>query len=132
MPDIRLAVTGGRDAWCEWLVEFHLRRIRPAVVIHGKARGVDMTADRVARRLGIEVIGFDAHWMRFGNGAGPERNQRMIDEGKPTHGLALPSPFSSGTWDMVMRLTRAGVPTEIFCAECGGTLGQRRGACLFC
>ena len=47
---------------------------------------------------------------------GPIRNQQMLDEGKPTEGLAFhpDADVKSGTGDMVARLRKAGIPVQWF------------------
>jgi hypothetical protein len=50
---------------------------------------------------------FKPDWNTYGLAAGPIRNQRMLDEGKPD--LVLAFPGGSGTADMVSRARAAGV-----------------------
>jgi len=52
------------------------------------------------------VTTFDADW-KLGKKAGPLRNQRMIDEGRPD--LVVAFPGGKGTADMVRRAEAAGV-----------------------
>jgi predicted Rossmann-fold nucleotide-binding protein len=77
-------------------------------VIHGGARGADSMAGVIANDVRVPVIVFRADWERDGNSAGPKRNQRMLDEGKPD--LVLAMPGGVGTADMVRRARAAGVP----------------------
>jgi hypothetical protein len=83
------------------------------VVIEGEAQGADTLARRAAEQLGIPVLPFPADWDRYGRGAGPRRNQQMIDEGKPDCVLACSEDLNSsrGTADMCARARRAGVRT---------------------
>jgi len=46
-------------------------------------------------------------WDKIGKKAGPLRNQRMLDEGKPD--LVVAFSGSGGTKDMVRRAVKAGV-----------------------
>jgi len=113
----RALFAGSRD----WTDEAPVRAVidalpTDAVVIHGAARGLDAIVDRLARGRGLAVEAYPADWNRHGKGAGPIRNQRMIDEGHPTEGYAFPLSSSKGTWDMVRRLRAAGVPTTIHTA----------------
>ncbi len=48
-----------------------------------------------------------ADWDKFGKGAGPIRNQQMIDEGKPD--LVVAFPGGTGTADMVKRAKKHGI-----------------------
>ena len=50
-----------------------------------------------------------ADWDGLGRKAGPIRNQRMLDDGKPDLGIAFPG--GRGTADMVRRAREAGVET---------------------
>jgi hypothetical protein len=70
----------------------------------------------VAEELGIPVLSFPADWARFGRAAGPIRNQRMLDEGKPTLVLAFHNNIveSKGTKDMVKRARKAGIRVRLF------------------
>ena len=72
-------------------------------IIHGGAPGADSIADNVAHDLGLKVREFKAEWDRYGRGAGPKRNQRMLDEGKPDCVIAFHHNIneSRGTRDML-------------------------------
>lgn len=79
------------------------------VVIHGAARGVDTLAMIAAQALpGVKHAPFAADWHTHGKAAGPIRNQRMLDEGKPDFVIAFPG--GKGTADMMRRAEAAGVP----------------------
>lgn len=59
-----------------------------SVVIHGAANGADRHAKKWARAAKIPDEPYPANWYPDGFGrldkaAGPIRNQRMLDEGKP-------------------------------------------------
>jgi hypothetical protein len=81
-------------------------------IIHGGAPGADSIADNVAHDLGLKVREFKAEWDRYGRGAGPKRNQRMLDEGKPDCVIAFHHNIneSRGTRDMVIRALKSGIP----------------------
>jgi len=85
---------------------------RPCILIHGAAQGADELARRWAARNGIPDLPFKADWYPQGFGrldksAGPCRNQRMIDEGKPDRVIAMPG--GRGTADMISRARAAGI-----------------------
>ena len=86
---------------------------RDVVVIHGGAEGADKMAGEIAAFLGLKVEVFPADWKTHGKKAGPLRNQRMLDEGKPDHVVAFPLEGSVGTWDMIRRAQRAGISLEV-------------------
>lgn len=127
---MRLLVCGNRD----WTDREHIAQVLRAAVVSGRSitlihggngavdnvgkvlRGADLLAAECAIKLGWETIGFPVsqdEWDRLGPKAGPLRNQRMIDEGKPTCGVAFGTLRKgqkwTGTGDMVCRLLEAGV-----------------------
>lgn len=109
--NIRVLVCGGRSFDDLPLLDQTLDRLHKdhefAALIHGGARGADEMAHFWAgsNRVPIEV--YHADWKRYGNQAGPIRNQRMIDEGKPH--LVIAFPGGRGTQDMKRRAMRAGL-----------------------
>lgn len=90
------------DAWNTLDPEF--------VIIHGNAQGADYLADAWAARRNIERLIFPADWAGRGKAAGPERNARMLAEGRP--GLVVAFPGGRGTADMVRRARAAGVKVQ--------------------
>lgn len=123
---MRVLVCGGRDNRNEEGVFAVLDRIhaeRPiTAIIEGGQRtyedrllvgGTDLWACRWTYRVGIAGYRFDANWYPNGRlggidkSAGPKRNQRMIDEGKPD--LVIAFPGGRGTADMVQRAEKAGI-----------------------
>jgi len=108
----RLLVCGGRHFADEAFLRAHMNAAiggrKNVVVIHGDAPGADRLADKIAREAGVPIVRFRAGWS-LGRRAGPLRNQRMIDEGRPD--LVLAMPGGAGTADMLRRAMAAGVPT---------------------
>lgn len=87
-----------------------LRRARGAtVLIAGGARGADTLAEEWAKAQGLPCTVYMADWEGLGRKAGPIRNQRMLDEGKPD--LVIAFPGGRGTADMIRRAREAGVET---------------------
>jgi hypothetical protein len=86
-------------------------------VISGCARGVDTFAIEWAELAGQDAEKYPAEWSIHGRAAGPIRNRRMLDEGKPdkviAFGYAHRRSLTVGTRDMVTRAERARVPVEI-------------------
>jgi hypothetical protein len=105
--------TGSRD-WNDWdTIEADIRTLPShAVVIHGKQRGADTIAGTLAARHGLHVAGVRWRPDLHGRAAGPLRNAALMAL-MPTVGFAYPLPQSRGTWDMVDRLKRAGVPVTV-------------------
>lgn len=109
---MKLLVCGGRDfsdmkLVNETLNELHGRK-KITLLIHGAARGADSLADRWAFRAEIPRKEFRADWSMHGRAAGPLRNQKMIDEGKPEMVLAFSG--GRGTADMIRRAKAANIP----------------------
>ena len=76
------------------------------MVIEGGARGADRLARLWARARGIHVATVDALWDYYDNGAGPIRNQAMLQL-RPDVVVAFPG--GTGTADMVKRAKAAGI-----------------------
>lgn len=104
---MRVLVCGGRDYNDQKRVSNILTGIGPTAIIHGNASGADECADRWALANEIPVLPFAADWGRFGKAAGPLRNQKMLDDGKPD--LVVAFPGGRGTADMVAKARKSGV-----------------------
>lgn len=104
---VRICVCGGRDYNDASCVASTLTAHQPSVIIEGGASGADKLSHDWAYRAGVRVETFHANWRAHGRGAGPIRNQRMIDEGKPDMVVAFPG--GRGTADMVRRAKAAGI-----------------------
>lgn len=109
---MRVLVCGGRDFDDVALVEKTLTEMHAttpiSVIIEGGAKGADTHAFRWAsrgNRAGTET--YEANWADYGRGAGPIRNCRMLDKGKPDVVVAFPG--GRGTADMVKQARARGV-----------------------
>jgi hypothetical protein len=102
---MRVLVCGGRNFADRALLHRVLDSLHDKTpincVIHGAARGADTLADHWAQINGIPAYRFHAPWTKHGRGAGPIRNQRMIDKGNPD--LVVGFPGAKGTKDMLWR-----------------------------
>lgn len=82
--------------------------------ITGKAPGADFLV-RVylkymllyPKNISKYLTEYPADWKKYGNSAGPIRNQQMLDEGKPD--LVVAFPGGKGTANMVKLAEEAGV-----------------------
>ena len=108
---VRVLICGGRDyanaeAVREALDRVHAER-KFEVVITGGAHGADTMAHdwAISRDIAVEV--YMAEWDRLGRKAGPIRNQRMLQEGKPD--LVIAFPGGRGTANMIGQARAAGV-----------------------
>lgn len=108
----RVLVCGGRDYSDRRSVYAVLDTAHAAnpieLLITGGAAGVDSLAFDWARAREVKTQLHNADWENEGRAAGPKRNQRMLDEGKPHMVIAFPG--GRGTADMVRRAEAAGVP----------------------
>lgn len=112
---MRVLVCGGRDFADRALMSRTLAPYRPKsalsasehIIIHGGAPGADTLAGEWVEVFGGRQRIFPADWKVHGKAAGPIRNQRMLDEGKPD--LVIAFPGGRGTADMVRRAKAAGV-----------------------
>lgn len=112
-------VCGSRDWTDRALIREWLAKLpRGSVVVHGAARGADTIAGEEAAALGFEVRAYPADWSN-GRGAGPARNQRMLDAEAPEAVLAFTWALRkvgnrpTGTGDMCIRAVEAGVRVTI-------------------
>lgn len=101
-------------------------------VIEGDARGADRMAGIWARKRGVDLLVVPALWDQHDSygqvcrcwnkqsgrcrGAGPIRNQHMLDVGNPSLVVAFHEDISSsrGTGDMVRRARAAGILVHVF------------------
>lgn len=128
--EFRLLVFGGRRGNTRERVWREIDRmvvgvpLAQLVIINGRAKGTDEFSSEWAQRhapLGVREAPFPARWhdltrpgavirrRRDGTSydllAGFARNQRMLDEGSPTHALEFPG--GNGTADMHARIIDA-------------------------
>lgn len=108
----RILVCGGRD-YCDQAMLFGTLDMEDEhdwiiEIIQGGALGADRLARMWAHTRDVACTEFPADWDVHGKAAGPIRNQRMIDEGRPTKVMAFKG--GRGTADMVRRAKKAGIP----------------------
>lgn len=134
---MRIAVTGGREYSDRDRVFSVLYSIAKCtednplpvdfILIVGDAPGLDSIAEDWGVVNWVTIEKFEADWHNLkakpcvvkvdANGrpynvlAGPNRNQRMIDEGKPE--LLVAFPGGTGTADMVRRCRKVGIPVKV-------------------
>ena len=76
-------------------------------LMHGGASGADRLAGEWAVANGITYKVYSADWS-IGRAAGPQRNTRMLLEGKAGRVIAFAG--GAGTADMIKQATKAGIP----------------------
>ncbi len=104
----RLAVVGSRE-YTDY------ERVRKAIesfphvkiIVSGGAKGADTLAERAASELGLEFEVFRADWKRYGQGAGPMRNTKIVENSDAV--LAFILPGSRGTLDTLKKATKRGL-----------------------
>jgi len=114
---MKILVCGGRDYLDYVTLKRELDSIVNGVddpddvcIIQGGAKGADFLAKVYAYCWGwggLMCQEFPADWRKHGRGAGPVRNQQMLDEGKPDMVVAFKG--GTGTADMVRRAKKAGI-----------------------
>lgn len=108
---MRVLVCGGRDYTDTARVFAVLDKLqagRPLdVVIEGGAKGADACAKEWAFRRSVSVETYEAEWDVHGTFAGPVRNKRMLQEGRPD--LVIAFPGGKGTRSMVGLARKFGV-----------------------
>lgn len=91
---------------------------RDTIIVHGAARGADTLADQAALLFGLLRRPYPADWGKYGRGAGPIRNQQLLDEQEVARVIAFRMPGESkGTDDMIRRARAAGIPVEVIAPE---------------
>lgn len=114
-------MTGSRE-WADHatiyraLVQVMVESEDRPVLVHGGARGADLMASAIARRLGFEVEEHRAHWRPEGvynPGAGLARNQEMVKLGADVC-LAFIKDYSRGATHCVTMAQQAGIYTVIY------------------
>lgn len=115
----RVLVCGGRDFSDRALFDRVMApyRTQACVIITGCAPGADAMARSWAQTWGVPLDWHKADWKLHGRAAGPLRNRRMLDEGKPD--LVIAFPGGRGTDDMCRQAEAVGVPVFRF-VELGG------------
>lgn len=76
-------------------------------IIHGAANGADRHASDWAGDHAIANEPYEADWENQGTFAGPARNKRMLQEGRPD--LVVAFPGGKGTRNMIELARKAGV-----------------------
>ena len=113
---MRILVCGGRDYLDYLTVQKTLDEVilgndpDTIIIIQGGAKGADFLAKVYAYCYGwggLACIEYPADWKKYGKGAGPIRNQQMIDEGKPD--LVVAFSGNVGTADMVKKAKKANI-----------------------
>jgi hypothetical protein len=101
---MKILVAGGRDFDDYDRLKSDLDVLKPTTIISGMARGADMLGHNWAIMNSIPARCFPADW---------NRNQQMINEGKPDLVLIYWDGTSKGTGHMIDIAKKAGIKTVI-------------------
>lgn len=106
----RVLVCGGRDYddrdQLFWVLDAAHHANPIILLIHGAARGADQLAADWALERGVLCNAYPADWDAHGKAAGPIRNKKMLDAGKPHMVIAFPG--GKGTANMIQQAEAAG------------------------
>lgn len=80
-------------------------------IVHGDARGADRLARQWAELSSVEHKSYPADWDKLALGAGPARNQQMLNE-NPDIDLVIAFPGGNGTLDMCTRAAAQGIEVK--------------------
>ena len=115
MTELRRILVAGSRGWTDNEL---IRRVLPwsgnVIIIHGGALGADLLASEVAQERDFAQWEFLPDWDNLGKKAGPIRNGKMLKLGEPHEAFVFWDGESRGTKDMLNRLNRANVPTQLF------------------
>ncbi len=111
----RVLVCGGRD-YDDREQMFRILDVAHAAnpiecLIHGAARGADTLAADWALERDVHCNAYPADWERNGKAAGPIRNRKMLEEGKPHMVIAFPG--GKGTSNMIQQAGIYEVPVVL-------------------
>ena len=124
MTEVRIIFAGSRE-WRDYstiaatmlsIRDYLAEKGAKLFVIEGRARGADLTAERVAILNGIPYQGFPAQWKKFGKAAGPIRNEQMLVEGRADGTIAFHDDIthSRGTRHMIDISAKRQVPFTLY------------------
>lgn len=118
---MRLLVCGSRDFDASWWIHEILddlhEEYKVTILIHGDAKGADTIANGWAEFRDIDILKYRADWKTHGRAAGPVRNRKMLNIGKPDLVVAFTNKSlteSHGTRDMVLLAEHDGLPVHLY------------------
>lgn len=122
---VRLIISGDRNWNCDDLSRRVVAQLverfgADLILVHGDARGVDDAFAAACQARGVVHEPHPARWDDIGKGAGPRRNQEMIDAGVDfVIAVHRNLAWSRGTRDLVKRSLKAGIPVYLIDSEDG-------------
>lgn len=105
---MRILVTGGRHyadiATAREVLSAY--KNEDVTIVQGGALGADTLCVAVAKELGFSIETHPADWGKYGNAAGPIRNQEMVDLGAD---MCIAFPGGRGTEDCLRKAEQKGI-----------------------
>ena len=80
-------------------------------IIDGGCRGIDQLGKQYGLERKIPVMTVPAEWNKYGNGAGPIRNSKMVE--LADIGICIWNGKSKGTLDTINKLKAVGKPVIV-------------------
>jgi hypothetical protein len=110
---MKVLITGSRN-WTDYARIEQVIDALPwdAEIIHGAARGADAIAGGFAAARGLKVTAYPADWKRYGNAAGPIRNDQMLAL-QPDLVLAFWNGYSTGTLHTINGARALGIKVRV-------------------
>lgn len=82
-------------------------------VVSGGANGIDLLGEKWAKENDIPIKTFEAKWNQHGKGAGPIRNQLMVDYADALIAIPHEIRYSVGTQDVIKKAQEKGIPVYV-------------------
>lgn len=102
----RVIVAGGRNFTDYTLMEKNLdaalvNRLPHVVIIHGDCKGADRLSEIYAKARGLQYERVPAEWDKYGDSAGPKRNEEMARDKQADACVVFWDGKSRGSWNMI-------------------------------
>lgn len=101
---MKTIIAGGREIATDGIIAEIISHNVPweiTEVVEGGQRGIDRLARNWAKEKSIPVTTFEAEWKKYGNSAGPIRNEEMAEYAEAL--VAIRDGKSKGTEDMISK-----------------------------
>lgn len=113
---MKILICGDRNYKNKNKIKNFLKKVpKNSTIINGGCRGADLIAQQEAKELKLNVETYPAEWRLYGRAAGPIRNLKMLNEGKPNFVIAFHNNIeeSKGTKNMLKISKKANVKTFV-------------------
>jgi hypothetical protein len=115
---LTVLISGCRHSSLEFknIITHELQQLpKYSTIIHGGCKGIDMTSDKIAKSLHLITRIYLADWEIYGHGAGPIRNNKMIEHELIDKCLAFHPDisYSKGTKHMINQCLQNKIPVYL-------------------